>query len=410
MSQEPPNCYLSNLIKSEDPAEYAKRASEGMMLGYPVSIGGETHRKDNGIGYHSTIKVFDKEKDHGHKVHNLAQHMSLNPPDAKNTQIEPSTFKDRNGNEVFVIKLRGNSADKLKEHHGKFTGMGDPESYEFQPHVSVPKDIHDRIKASGAKTAHEAGISFGSAELKQGPKTIKTYHHQPDANEPRVPDEGDITAKVPYEPQMKKLAAGEKEFLCSFHKSELPLEKGALKNAGIALGMAGALAGGTHTADAKGRVPASVQHTQTKAPSYDHGKMLRAIASVESSGGKNTNHAAGGGPIHGAEHAYGKYGLMPETIRETIKGHKDLSGKHGKALALKGDQFHRYMNDNKGLEDTVADRHLTHMEHKLGQNPDLLSYGWLNGTQGALNAKNKKQDISKHWHVSKVRDAYGKEK
>ncbi len=199
-----------------------------------------------------------------------------------------------------------------------------------------------------------------------------------------------------------------KDFIDS-NESGHPLEKGALKNAGIALGMAGALAGSAPQTDAGNRSPASIQHVQPKS-NYDHAKMLRAIASVESSGGKNTKHAAGGGPIHGAEHAYGAYGLMPETIRETIKGHKDLASKHGKALALKGQQLHNYMNDHKDLENVIADRHLSHMEHVLGQNPDDLAYGWLNGSQGTLNARKNKENIKGHWHVQKVRDAYGKEK
>ena len=48
--------------KAEDPAGYAKLANEGMMLGYPVKIAGASHRPDNNIGYHSTIKEFNKEK------------------------------------------------------------------------------------------------------------------------------------------------------------------------------------------------------------------------------------------------------------------------------------------------------------------------------------------------------------
>lgn len=374
---------LIDLYKKENPEAYAKKAQNGMMLSHPVKIQGSSTRPDNGIHYHSTIKVFDSEKDHPHQIHHMANGLPLNPPDAKNTQIEPGTFETPNGT-VYVLKLHGNSAEKLKEHHGKFAHMGDKENYSFEPHISVPKEIHDKIKASGAKTAHEAGISFGKAQLNKGKKVLKTYHHQPDTDESVVPDEGDIHAKM---------AKSDK------------LEKGALKNAGIALGMAGALAGASpHTESAMNSSSYIKQHN------YDHKKMLNAIAQVESSGGKNTKHAAGGGPIHGSEHAFGAYGIMPETIRETIKGHKDLSKKHGKALALKGQQLHNYMHDNKGLENVIADRHLSHLEHVLGHNPDDLSYAWLNGAQGTLSAKKNKQDIKNHWHVSKVRDAYNKGK
>lgn len=616
--------FLKNLYKAEDPAGYAKLANEGILLGYPVKIQGQSHRPDNNIGYHSSIKFFDPLKDHPHVVHGLARHLPLNPPNPKNTQIEPGQFKDRFGNDVYVLKLKGNSAEKIKEHNGKFTHMGFPATYAYEPHISVDKATHDKIKASGAKTAHEAGISFGPAELKRGSKTLKTYHHAPDTTEPAVPDESDFTAKVnvtkaentlgnkplmkPYRSEAQrrwahtesgkealggesgvhewdqatkgkklperikktdKICLPKKDFInehedlvdtlkhpskkktnkeikeqseelkeekdklekgaiknaliggaallgshahaASGHlhqfinglnslpgvkvssqfvpagnnpknmhgtgqysvrvgnyvvhghhnsngagyshkvgmdgpknptsndlqdqkkakflrdklettgsnlleKSEsiysdfVLLEKGALKNAGIALGMAGAIAGGAHKdSDAAQRMNVLPNHSQN-APQYDHHKMLRAISQVESSGGKNTKHAAGGGPIHGNEHAVGKYGLMPETIRETINGHKDLKAKHGKALALRGQQLHNYMQDNKGLEDVIADRHLSHMEHVLGQNPSHLGYGWLNGINGTLKARKNGENLTNHWHAKKVSEAYNKEK
>lgn len=933
------NKKLHSLLKAEDPSAYKKLAASGMMLAHPVTIQGQSERPDTGTHFHTSIKVFDP-KDHAHAIHSLAQHLPLNPPDAKNTQIEPGQFKDRFGNDVFVIKLKGNSADKMKEHNAKFAGFGTPTSYEFTPHISVPKALHDQIKASGAKTAHEAGISFGPAELKQGPKTLKTYHHKPDTDEPAVPDESDLTAKIKapitksenlcllhkseldnndedahallnrkedkyflprrfieqviselstrfalgdidtdtrycrnrtiylddkdlsafrsvvsktvprtkvrirqYSPnnqgweqvsyaefkikeedgQSKKirvripaayiselaeggkiifdenlvninkdldkrilehrviainnaisqkglhkqlevqyerraysgknlritidddlnfldsrsidptvksnisnnedwskflkpyliaawenplilevkssgdvpnwlkkllkdveakavsfskyaaamvthlrtsekdgkvlsvaeespgpmhksedlqdLAKGEKnkkfvdiavvilrdgnfilvgkrnkngkwglpggrsekgednkevatreleeetglklkrddlslagireiegtenkrihiytakypggeptteddpdeefkkwrwirceddqlpdEFLdarlnpptkaafkelemvrseaeCATEplkpllkpwksnsqrrwghtpsgkkalggnagvhewdeatkgkelpekvsKKEEPLEKGALKNAALGLGMLGAAAGVSNTLGTQkqaqasipkpgqeissqapattpapiqapappapvapkvpSRSPASIKPMKPQAPAYDHNRMLRAIAQVESSGGINTKHGEGGGPIHGREHAYGTFGLMPETIREIINGHKDLKAKHGKALALKGKQLHRYMHDHPNLENIIADRHLSHMEHVLGNNPSLLGFSWLNGTTGGLEAKHGKVDYKNHWHAKRVKAAYDKAK
>lgn len=187
---------MKTLKKAEDPKAYAKMANEGMMLAYPVKINGKTHRPDTNTHYHSTIKVFNTEKDHPHTIHNLARNLPLNPPDAKNTQIEPGQFKGQNGVDHYVLKLKGNSAEKLQEHNGKFAHMGDPQPYNFQAHVTVDKPTWDQVKASGAKTAHEAGLHFGNAELKRGPKTLKTYHHAPDTTEPVVPDAGDFTSSV----------------------------------------------------------------------------------------------------------------------------------------------------------------------------------------------------------------------
>src|ERR1035437_2579703 len=96
--------YFPHLDKAENPEQYAKLANEGVLLGYPVRIGGKDSRDDNGVHFHSSIKYFDKDRDHYHKIHDLAQHLPLNPPDAKNTQIEPDQFKDRFGNDVFVLK------------------------------------------------------------------------------------------------------------------------------------------------------------------------------------------------------------------------------------------------------------------------------------------------------------------
>jgi hypothetical protein len=374
---------------AENPEQYAKLANEGLLLGYPVKIGGAESRPDNGIHYHSSIKFFDPSKDHAHAVHHIAQYLSLNPPDAKNTQIEPGMFKDRLGNDVYVLKMKGNSAEKIKEHNGKFAHMGFPANYEYTPHISVDKETHDRIKNSGAKTAHEAGIEFGPAKLFRGQQVLKTYRHEPDSADSKFPDQSDMTAKIPYAPT-------------KMDKTETPLEKGLLQNAGVAMSMAGALAGShsgpAQTADRPPQVQAAV-------PSYNHQRMLQAIAQVESSGGKNINHV----PTSSGT-AYGKWALMPNTIHDTIKGHKDLKTKYGKALALNGTQLQRFMHDNRGLEDVIADRHLAHIEHNFGNDTDRVGFAWNQGISGTKNAKNKGVDVSSHPYTKKIRDAYGKVK
>ncbi len=294
-------CYKHQILKNEDPKGYAKLANEGLMIGYPVQINGETHRKDNGIGYHSTIKFFNTERDHPHAVHELAQHLPLNPPDAKNTQIEPGELKDRNGSTVYVLKLKGNSADKLKEHNGKFSHMGDPQPYEYAPHISIPKEVHDKIKASGAKTAHEAGISFGKAQLKKGPKVLKTYHHDADTTEPHVPDHGDFTSKVTAKSEN---IMGEK-----------PLMKPYVSEA---------------------------QRRWAHTPS---GK--------EALGGESGVH-------EWDEATKGK--KLPEKVKKTeseiktlIKKEHRLHSKFAKALALNGETLNKYINDNSDLKKAVEE-------------------------------------------------------
>ena len=661
---------------AENPSQYAQLANEGILLGYPVKIGGVAVRPDNGINYHSTIKYFDKDKDHPHAIHELAQHLPLNPPDAKNTQIKFDKFKDRLGNDVHVITLHGNSAEKLKEQNAKFSHMGFPSTFEWTPHISVDKDMWDKVQNSGAKTAHEAGIEFGPAHLKKGPQVLKTYHHEPDSAEPKVPDLSDMTAKataksesmnelrkapfinedygmvsLPDHPSeegkyrstlinkqtgqrihrydlpedkgaiyavtenghhagkiasqihvyhhdldsgeevphvayaltekghegkglstslhqaalkdygqlgsdrrlspgsqkiweklaanpknkvkfgpTKGVAGGEERHMATYkaenvlgqkpltkpyvseaqrrwahtpsgkkalggeagvhhwdeatkgkklpervaksewsekpwahglnthhyekmghkvsitpnnmgghrikintpkgeehiadvsgpihhakgaamgmlehhigiQKSEDILEKSALKNAGIALGMAGALAGASPTSEAANRSPASIPHQKQPASVYDHQRMLRALSQIESSSGKNVHHR----PLSDGSHAYGQYALTPDTIKSTIKMNKDLKTKHGRALALQGDAIHKYMQDHKGLEDVIADRNLSHLEQHFGNNLEQIAFGWLNGTQGTINAKNKGYNFANHWYSQRVKKAY----
>lgn len=567
-----------HLLKSEsDLNQYAKLASEGMMLAYPVKVNGKDKRPDIDNIYHSTIKLFDTTKDHAHKAHEIAQRLSLNPPDAKDMQIEPVTLKGRTGYTMHALKLKGPHTQKMQEHSAKFEGMGFPQNRPFEPHITVDKALWDHIKNNNIKNAHEAGIEFGPAELRKGPTVVKTYHHQKDSNEPKVPDHGDFTSKVkapvtktervlgekplmkPYVSEaqrrwahtangkealggnagvhewdeatkgkklpervsksetLKTKNASElahhwystaypgqaptkdekedyKDMVNKHHKgdwkekhislndiephhsghdsskefeheyaqkrksgSHFPhiiakphptktgkfvtvdgqhrvnaakqagdthikayvphhegslnksdeLQKGALKNVGVALGMAGALAAGSPHTEAGDRAPASVSSFKTTTSSpYNHKKMLNAISQVESSGGKNTNHK----PLSNGDSAYGKYALLPNTIKDTIKAFKDLKAQHGKALALTGPTLHKYMTDHKGLEDAIASRHLAHMEHRLGNDPSLISHAWLNGIQGTLNAKNKGEDIKNHWYAKKVKDAYDKEK
>jgi hypothetical protein len=360
--------YISYLLKAENPEAYKKLAEQGIMVGFSAKVAGNTHRPDNGIPYHSTVKFFDPEKDTPENIHSIASQLKLTPPDPKNTKIEPGMFKDRMGNDVYVIKLHGPHADEIKNHNAKFSHMGYPASYEYQPHVSVDKQTWDKIVESKAQTAHEAGIEFGPAQLKQGHNVLHTYPH------------------------LHAVPGGQPEGSV----------KTALKRIGTAAAMAGAIATATPTQEA-----ASVPSEQQ--PQYSSQKMLNTIAQVESSGGKFANHRALGG-LHEGERAYGKYGLTPAVIRETIKMHSDLRSKHKKASALDGDDLHHYMQDNPGLEDAVANKHLKRLEHHFGPDPAKIGYAWLSGISGTYKANKENKNIHDHWHVKKIKTAYSRGK
>lgn len=369
---------LELMFKAEDPEAYKKLAERGIMVGFPVSINGKTHRADNGIGYHSTVKFFNPDKDTTDQVHEIASKLPLTPPDSKKTLIEPGMFKDRAGNDVYVLKLKGEHANQITEHNAKFSHMGYPATFQYTPHVSVDKNTWQQIVDSGAKTAHDAGIKFHPAELKQGHTTIKQY--QPPKHEVE-----------------EDLAASEKPLES--------LEKGALKNIATAAAMAGALAGSAQEAN-----PSMLSEGQKAAQhsKYTPAKMLHTIAEVESSGGKYMNHRQLAGPIHTGERAFGKYGLTPDIIRETVRLNHDLKSKYAKATHLKGDDMHRFMQDNPSLEHVVAQKHLARLEHHFGQSPHKIGYAWLQGITGTNQALKEGKDIKSHWHVAKILDAFKK--
>jgi hypothetical protein len=354
------------LDKGEDEEKYKNKAKEGSDLMFPVTIGEATHRPDIGVRYHSTIKLFDRQKDDQSKVHDRARQLNLVPPNPNETHIEPTTLQGRDGNTMHVLRLHGPHADRLKEYHQQhLKGIGE-EMQNFHPHVTVDKDTWDRVKNSGAKTAKEAGIQFHPAELRHGDRVIATYPHKEEKSE--------------------------------------PLDKG-LKHIATGLGVASALVGASPRMAEPAvapRTPTSISHAP-KASAYNHKKMLDTIEQVESAGGKLKNHK----PTSQGT-AYGKYALMPDTIRETIHMHPDLRAKYAKGMKLQGKDLHNYMQDNPGLEDAIADKHLQRLEHHFGQDPNKVGFAWNQGIRGTYHAKPEK--ITKHPYTQKINSIYSKAK
>ena len=186
-----------------------------------------------------------------------------------------------------------------------------------------------------------------------------------------------------------------------FIKSEEALEKGALRNLGAATAMMGAFAGTPNMGNSPNITPQQRQVEVQNQSNNFHNKVKNAIGSVESTGGKFTNHKP---TPHGF--AYGKFALMPDTIKETIKAHPDLKRAHQKALMLNGDSLKHYMQDNPQLEEQITDRHIERLRHHFGDDPAKLGYAWINGINGTHKAINSKQNINNHWHVTKVMNAY----
>ncbi len=463
----------SLLAKAESPQSYASLAQKGIMVAHPVSFSGKTHRDDIGVKYHATVKASDQDLTTPTEMHRAALQANFQPIDPKTTGIEPSTFKDRFGKDVHIIKLRTGN-DSLKQANSHFEHIKQFKNHEFVPHISVDAETWHKIKNSGAKTAHEAGIEFGPAKLYHGQKELATYQPKKTKIEPMAASESSSLqpiskaemAKSDYGPrgadlyspvdnarrkmdrtseiveaagpnkavkattpsfkdqahkearearmkskanpvkvysQKEKLAFARKtkQKVVPIAKTEEPLEKGLISHIGTAAMMAGALGVAAPSVDA-----AKPSQAQSQAHHYDHQSMLNAISQVESSGGKFVNHRELHGHVNEGEKALGAYALTPATIRETIKMHPELKAQHGKAVNLRGEEMGRYMQDNPGLDQTIASKHLDRLEHHFGHDPSTLGFSWLQGITATHKAINTGENIHDHWHAKKVREAY----
>ncbi len=154
-------------------------AATGLALLYPVSINGKTHR-EGGTPYHATVKFFDKEGVLPEHAHSFATKEHLEVPDSKNISVVPKVFKNRFGDDVYVLSLHGAGVEHVKGINEKAKDMGLPTAYVFQPHISVDKETFDHASSLKNPTAESLGIKFGNAELRHGPKILATYPDRKD--------------------------------------------------------------------------------------------------------------------------------------------------------------------------------------------------------------------------------------
>lgn len=464
---------LSHMDKDEDEEKYRQKAKEGMDLMFPVSIGDKTHRPDINMPYHTTIKLFEPGKDNPGDVHERASQLNLTPPKSEEVGIEPTTLKGRSGNLMHVLKLHGPHAEAMRQHYNHFEGMGQHHPI-YDPHITVDKDTWHAIASSGAKTAADAGIHFKPAELRHKDRVLSTYpnkkleesentysdkkvaqgsernlrrlsgkglSHQGDelnlpmgvlrsgkennrysrrrkyagdrnklaaTRTPKPPSTGALSPKAIPAKQRKDLQGVSKPNL---PKSE-PMEKGRIKNAITAMGVAGALAAKPMQMPRQESVQSTIMPSLSEPArkpagmprsTYDHKRMLNTIEQIESASGKLTHHKP---TSHGT--AYGKFGLMPDTIKETIHMNPDLRAKYGKATRLEGQDLHNFMHDNPELENVIADRHLQRLEHHFGEDPNKVGFAWNQGIRGAYNAD--PNHVKSHPYTKKVNAFYQKVK
>jgi 2'-5' RNA ligase len=351
----------SGLGKSEKIHEdYKKKARNNVDILFRVKIKGR-EKLDAEIPLHMSLKIFEDMEDFTIKeVEKAVEKFGIVSPDPKEIKFKPIIFHSEDSDiDYFMLRLDGLD-DSYKKFYESFGDRGTTYK-KFMPHITVDENIYRRVKNQGLKPED---VEFGPLIIEEGAN-----------NE-----------------------------VHSFEKSE-KLEKVSFKQVGATLGVVGAMAAPSkirQAPQAAQREPASIQRPK-EAAMYDHKRMLNTIAQIESASGKLTHHK----PTSKGT-AYGKYGLMPDTIKETIHLNPDLRQQHGRAMSLQGDDLSHYMQDNPGLEDAIADKHLKRLEHHFGDDTGKIGFAWNQGISGTYHAGPNK--IGAHPYSQKVKTFYPKAK
>lgn len=186
---------------------------------------------------------------------------------------------------------------------------------------------------------------------------------------------------------------------------------GKIIPAATALALLGAPQEYTHALPAE-HMPAAVQQvTQNPKPVQEIQREpasalnpdLKAINMVESSGGLQTRHAMMHSGPHKGTRAYGRFGLMPMVILETINKNPALANKYPQFLGLnyKKDhaKIHKLMSQSPQAEVDIANTHWKKLSNNFGGDKNKMAYAWLNGVAGTK--RTPKETIDNHDYVQK---------
>lgn len=177
----------------------------------------------------------------------------------------------------------------------------------------------------------------------------------------------------------------------NFNVSEEDLKKGAMQAFRTGVGLLGLIHGAhlmTHPeANTNPASAVSEQKEQTverkAAPegSYKNKSIknfLKGISMNESSGGINTDHEQMKSGIHAGDSAYGKYGLMPNTVREMANR---MGKKHPLNVYahLESEDIKSNLKKYPHHEEKIASFMANHLHDKFGGDESKMSYSWNQG-------------------------------
>jgi hypothetical protein len=354
------------LLKAESDAigdgvhsSYKEKAHNGCDILFRCEIKGRDMLME-GIPLHMSIKIFNRTADfHLPELKEFVNANNIVSPDPDKLSFEPIIFTTAAGIEYFMLKITG-LGPQYKALYDRYQHIGTVYK-EFFPHITIDRMLYDYVKENGIKPGD---ITFGPLIIECGANN--TWHE--------------------------------------FEKSE-QMDKG-IKHVAAALGVAGALAASPSIGPKVAPAVDARQSTEVPRAHFDSERMLRAIASVESSGGKNQNHKEIKHGLNAGQRAYGKYGLTPNVIHETISHDPELKRQHGKATLLQGQDLTNYMKMNPNLQEGIARSHVKRLTGHFGPNPALIAHGWNEGIHGTYRAKKNNYDFTKHPYVKKILQAY----
>lgn len=133
--------------------------------------------------------------------------------------------------------------------------------------------------------------------------------------------------------------------------------------------------------------------------------FLHKIAQIESSGGKNINHKTMQSGIQKGDAAIGRYGLMPNTIRELINREK-IAGNDSPVLKylekMPSDQLTKFVNENADVERMLAETMAKLVLNRFDTEQEA-AYAWNMG-HNISPEKIKERDVDSHYYVKRFND------
>lgn len=111
-------------------------------------------------------------------------------------------------------------------------------------------------------------------------------------------------------------------------------------------------------------------------------EFLQKIQQIESSGGKDLDHPVVESGIQAGDAAIGRYGLMPNTVRELVNRRRlngTSTGELKELAEMDSPTMKKHLEANPDLEDELANQMATLVTRRQLGDEDKAAYSWTNG-------------------------------